>query len=187
MTFAYPFEYARTRLANDIAAKGAKKQFSSPFDAIRQAYNISGIKGVYRGFSVTIPTIFLYRGLEYGLYDYFCQNAKPEDWTSSWYAKFITAYIISNSLTMLLYPINTLRVRYLMSLEACENRRYSNVFVALRDIYKKEGSMVFMKGSLANLFKNLGTSAVLVLYDKFSERVRNQGLQWSGVLKKVYS
>ena len=186
MTFAYPFEYGRTRYTNDLvnssssskssASKG-HGQFTSPFDAVRQAYKIGGISGVYRGFSMTIPTIMLYRGLEYGFYDYFCQNQSKDSWTGTWYGKFITAYFISNSLAMLLYPFSTLRVRFVMSLDANESRRYKGFGTALYQIYANEGARVFFRGAGANLFKNIGTSLVLVGYDKASEGFRRNQLK----------
>jgi len=50
MTIAYPLEYARTRLANDITVKGKTKQFRGMGDALVQAWNLHGIRGLYLGF-----------------------------------------------------------------------------------------------------------------------------------------
>lgn len=168
MTVAYPLEYARTRLANDITSKGKAQQFNGMFDAMTQAWRSHGIKGLYRGFSITIPTITLYRGLEYGIYDTFCKE--KTGFYASLTGKFLTAYVISNTLTTLLYPLNTIRVRLVMT--TGEHQKYKSFSHAVKTIYINEGAKVFFRGMGANFFKNIGTSVVLVGYDVCSEIVR---------------
>jgi len=168
MTIAYPLEYARTRLANDITAKGKNKQFDGMVDAMRKAWTSHGIRGLYRGFSITIPTITIYRGLEYGIYDTLCKE-KTGFYSTLW-GKFLTAYMISNTLTTLLYPLNTVRVRLVMT--TGERQKYNSFTHAVRTMYINEGPKVFFRGMVAGLFKNIGTSLVLVGYDVFSEIAR---------------
>ncbi len=38
-------------------------------DCLTKTYKSDGIVGVYRGLVVSIPSIFIYRGLYFGIYD----------------------------------------------------------------------------------------------------------------------
>ena len=43
---------------------------------------------------------------------------------------------------------------------------YKNSFDWIVKIYKNEGHLAFFKGQLANIFRGLGSSLLLVLFDK---------------------
>jgi solute carrier family 25 (adenine nucleotide translocator) protein 4/5/6/31 len=38
-------------------------------DCLKKTYNSDGIRGLYRGLLIAIPSIFIYRGLYFGIYD----------------------------------------------------------------------------------------------------------------------
>lgn len=118
---------------------------------------------------MTIPTIFIYRGLEYGLYDYFCKN-QTEGFYSTPQGKFIMAYIISNSITTLLYPFTTLRVRRIMT--TGESTQYKSWLEIYKYVVATEGHKGLFRGMSANLIKNIGTSCVISFYDILSEQAR---------------
>lgn len=67
----YHLDYARTRLAMD--ARGCpingKCQFKGLMDVYHKTLLSDGITGLYRGFSVSIIGITLYRGMYFGIYD----------------------------------------------------------------------------------------------------------------------
>ncbi|GJM97351.1 hypothetical protein PR202_ga14272 [Eleusine coracana subsp. coracana] len=66
----YHLDYARTRLATDaIESRVHKRQFSGLLDVYKKTLTTDGIPGLYRGFSVSIVGITLYRGLYFGIYD----------------------------------------------------------------------------------------------------------------------
>lgn len=66
----YHLDYARTRLATDaIESRGKKFQFKGLLDVYKKTLTTDGIPGLYRGFSVSIVGITLYRGLYFGIYD----------------------------------------------------------------------------------------------------------------------
>lgn len=53
MLFAvYPFDYSKTRLANDIRTPGGERQFSGLVDVCRKTLKSDGIAGFYRGFNI---------------------------------------------------------------------------------------------------------------------------------------
>jgi solute carrier family 25 (adenine nucleotide translocator) protein 4/5/6/31 len=70
--FVYSLDYARTRLTND--AKSTKKgtgerQFNGLLDVYKKTLATDGIAGLYRGFTVSLAGIIVYRGLYFGMYD----------------------------------------------------------------------------------------------------------------------
>jgi solute carrier family 25 (adenine nucleotide translocator) protein 4/5/6/31 len=66
----YHLDYARTRLATDaIETRGNKRQCRGLLDVYKRTLMTDGISGLYRGFSVSIVGITLYRGLYFGIYD----------------------------------------------------------------------------------------------------------------------
>ena len=66
----YHLDYARTRLATDaVESRGNKRQFRGLLDVYKRTLTTDGVSGLYRGFSVSIVGITLYRGLHFGIYD----------------------------------------------------------------------------------------------------------------------
>lgn len=69
--FLYHLDYARTRLGTDAkeCTVNGKHQYRGLLDVYRSTYSTDGIKGLYRGFGVSIMGITLYRGMYFGIYD----------------------------------------------------------------------------------------------------------------------
>jgi solute carrier family 25 (mitochondrial adenine nucleotide translocator), member 4/5/6/31 len=66
----YHLDYARTRLATDaVESRVVNRQFRGLMDVYKKTLTTDGIPGLYRGFSVSIVGITLYRGLYFGIYD----------------------------------------------------------------------------------------------------------------------
>jgi solute carrier family 25 (mitochondrial adenine nucleotide translocator), member 4/5/6/31 len=67
----YSLDFARTRLASDSKAvkKGGERQFNGIVDVYRKTYASDGIRGLYRGFNVSVVGIIVYRGFYFGIYD----------------------------------------------------------------------------------------------------------------------
>lgn len=68
--FVYPLDFARTIISVDMGKSKAHRQFKGLFDCINQVVKIEGIRGLYKGFSINISGIFIYRGVYFGLYDF---------------------------------------------------------------------------------------------------------------------
>ncbi|XP_048604992.1 ADP,ATP carrier protein ER-ANT1-like [Brassica napus] len=69
--FLYHLDYARTRLGTDAkeSSVNGKRQFRGMVDVYRRTLSSDGVKGLYRGFGVSIVGITLYRGMYFGMYD----------------------------------------------------------------------------------------------------------------------
>lgn len=161
----YPLDFARTRLGADIGRKKAR-QFTGIYDCIRSIYKLDGIKGLYRGIVPATVGIFIYRGLYFGAYDsgkklYFNEN-------SSTLLKFFFAQICVLLSEGIAYPTDTVK-RQLM-LQAGENVKHKGSVELTIDIYKKQGLAGFWKGYISNIFRSVGGSLCLILYDEFGEK-----------------
>lgn len=166
MAVAYPLEYARTRLGSDLGSKRKNnREFSGIWDTLKKAHKAEGIKGIYKGFSMTCPTIFLYRGIQYGGYDTLTKkmDMSGDNKLTGYFLKFWIGWGIGIGANVLVHPMNTLRVRRVLT--TGENKKYGGWIQQFRKIGKTEGYRVLYKGFMMQPAKNLGTALVLVVYD----------------------
>lgn len=165
LSAVYSLDYARTRLGNDAAmAKGGQRQYSGLVDVYKQTLATDGIKGLYRGFVISVVGIFIYRGLYFGLYD----STKPlvfkgENPTAV--GLFFLSLCTTSIAGIVAYPIDTLRRRMMMT--TGEKVKYNGSIDAFRQITGKEGFMSLMKGAWVNTIRGASCSLVLVGFDKF--------------------
>ena len=59
----------KSRLANDVKGKTGERQFNGLVDVFVKTLKSDGIRGLYRGFTISVVGIFIYRGIYFGLYD----------------------------------------------------------------------------------------------------------------------
>ena len=65
----YSLDFARERLGADIKGKNGGRLYSGIVDVYRKIYSTDGIRGLYRGYTLSLFGIFLYRAVYFGLYD----------------------------------------------------------------------------------------------------------------------
>ncbi|KAJ3008516.1 UNVERIFIED_CONTAM: hypothetical protein HDU68_003052, partial [Siphonaria sp. JEL0065] len=64
LSFVYPLDYARTRLASDVGS--GKRQFNGLWDClVKTAKGPKGIFGLYQGFGISVAGIIPYRGVQF--------------------------------------------------------------------------------------------------------------------------
>ncbi|KAJ3018020.1 ADP/ATP carrier protein aac3 [Thoreauomyces humboldtii] len=164
--FVYSLDYARTRLGSDAksAKAGGQRQFTGLIDVYRKTLATDGIPGLYRGFTISIAGIIIYRGLYFGLYD----SLKPVLLTGSLKDSFVSSFILGWGVTtfasIAAYPIDTVRRRMMMT--SGEKVKYASSLHAFRDIVAKEGSRSLFKGAGANVLRSVAGAAVLSGYDQ---------------------
>lgn len=67
--FVHPLDFARTRLGVDLGKELNSREFKGLNDCLKKTYQSEGVRGLYRGFVISVPSIFMYRGLYFGCYD----------------------------------------------------------------------------------------------------------------------
>jgi len=166
LTIVYPLDYARTRLASDVGS--GKQQFNGLADCLKKtATGPGGFFSLYNGYGPSVAGIIAYRGAQFGLNDTimaFNPYAK-EQGIIPIISKFIVAQIAVTASGLVAYPFDTVRRRLQMqSDKPVEERLYKGTIDCAVKIMKDEGAGGMFKGALANIFRGVGASLVLVLY-----------------------
>lgn len=163
MMFVFPLDLTRTRMGVDIGKAGAT-QYSGMWDCMRSIYGRSGITGLYSGLAVSIPSIFLFRALYFGIYD-IGKEMFPGYKEKSLLVKFAFAQVVTTTSETLSYPTDTIRRRMMMN-SGLEKKLYANTMDCIRSIARNEGYAAFFKGNMSNILRSVSSSLVLVLYDE---------------------
>ncbi|KAJ9587384.1 hypothetical protein L9F63_019085 [Diploptera punctata] len=181
--FVYPLDYARTRLAVDVGKKLADRQYQGMTDCIVKTFRSDGIRGLYRGFNVSVQGIILYRACYFGLFDTskdFLPNPKNTPFLIAFRRRTVT--ILSGLAS---YPLDTIRRRMMMqSNRKIEDRVYKNAWDCYVKIYQQEGLKAFYKGAFSNILRGTGAALVLVFYDKVQYYTSSEGKEERKKAKK---
>lgn len=166
LTIVYPLDYARTRLASDVGS--GKQQFNGLADCLKKtATGPGGFMSLYNGYGPSVAGIIAYRGAQFGLNDTimaFNPYAKEQGLIPI-ISKFIVAQIAVTASGLVAYPFDTVRRRLQMqSDKPVEERIYKGTIDCGIKILKDEGPAGMFKGALANIFRGVGASLVLVMY-----------------------
>lgn len=191
-------DYARTRLAMDSAGSSAnrKRQYNRLFDVYRKTLESDGIRGLYRGFGISIVGITMYRGMYFGLYDslkpivligpfkvrfvyaflkkfqfFFCLCFVFLTYGNNLQENFVASFFLGWSVTtcsgFCAYPFDTLRRR--MMLTSGQPIKYRNGIHALCEIIRLEGFWALYRGVTANMLVGVAGAGVLAGYDKLCQ------------------
>lgn len=165
MLFVYPLDFARTRLGADVGKGAAERQFSGLADCLVKIAKADGVQGLYRGLGVSIAGIIPYRASYFGLFD--TGKRKLPIVNQNLLYKFIFAQCVTSTSGLISYPFDTVRRRMMMqSGKKAADVQYRNTMDCFRKIASDEGYSAFYKGALSNVFRGVGASLVLVLYDE---------------------
>merc|ERR1712099_90860 len=174
LTIVYPLDYARTRLASDVGS--GKQQFNGLLDCLKKtATGPGGFFSLYNGYGPSVAGIIAYRGAQFGLNDTimaFNPYAKEQGLIPI-ISKFIVAQIAVPASGLVAYPFDTVRRRLQMqSDKPVEERIYKGTIDCGIKILKEEGPAGMFKGALANIFRGVGASLVLVLYGEIKLMIK---------------
>merc|ERR1712086_1040831 len=177
LTIVYPLDYARTRLASDVG--GGKKQFEGLADCLKKTANSAqGPLALYNGFGPSVAGIIAYRGAQFGLNDTimsFNPYAKEFGFVAVC-SKFAAAQVAVTASGLVASPFDTVRRRIQMeSDKPAEKRMYKGTLDCGAKVLKNEGFSSMYKGSLANIFRGVGASLVLVLYGEIQLALEKSG------------
>lgn len=167
LMFVYPLDFARTRLGTDMGKDKSQRQFSGMGDCLSKIIKSDGVAGLYRGFVISALGIFFYRAAYFGLYDS-SKHFTGKD--ANILLKFCVAQVVVSLSGLISYPLDTIRRRLMMqSGKKGGEVQYTGTVDAFTKILAKEGPKGFFKGALSNVFRGVGASLVLVLYDEIKK------------------
>lgn len=169
LCFVYPLDFGRTRLAADIGKAGPDREFTGLGNCLLKIFKYDGISGLYRGFSVSVQGIIIYRAAYFGFYDTAkSMLADPKN------APFLISWAIAQTVTtvsgLVSYPFDTVRRRMMMqSGRAKADYMYKGTIDCWAQIAKQEGGRAFFKGAFSNILRGTGGALVLVFYDELKK------------------
>ena len=161
LSIVYPLDLARTRIA--ALPANAEKGIRACFGNILK---VDGVKGLYRGFCISVINVTLYRAGYFGIYD----TIKPY-FNDDFWSRYLVAQSGSLFTGVWLYPFDTVRKRLMMQSGRGADMQYTGAIDCLVKIVRNEGPLVLFNGYMANAFKGIGSSLVLVLYDELQDLV----------------
>jgi len=162
----YPLDFARTRLAADVGKGASDRQFTGLIDCLTKIHKSDGTKGLYQGFGISVLGIIAYRACYFGGYDTLKRVLFTDKNNQSILLKFLMAQVVTAVSGLMSYPLDTVRRRLMMQ-SGRKDLLYHGTLDCFRKIHQKEGGRAFFKGALSNIFRGMGASLVLVLYDEF--------------------
>jgi solute carrier family 25 (adenine nucleotide translocator) protein 4/5/6/31 len=166
-TICYPFDFARTRLASDLA-KG-KPQFKGIMDCILTTVRNQGITGLYTGWTVTCMGAFVYRAGQLGCFKQI-QDMNPYQKDKGTLGAISSFAAVTTARTVVMpfnYPFDTVRRRMMLQSEKpVAERVYKGSIDCFVKVWQKEGPKGMYKGMVPELFRGVGGSLVIVFYDR---------------------
>jgi len=166
-TICYPFDFARTRLASDLVKGGGK--FKGIFDCIFTTVRQQGLTGLYTGWSVTVAGAFVYRAGQLGFFKQI-QDMNPyakDKGTLGAVSSFAAVTVARTAVMPFNYPFDTVRRRMMLESEkSMKDRVYKGSFDCFKQVFAKEGAKGMYKGMIPELFRGVGGSLVVVIYDR---------------------
>jgi solute carrier family 25 (adenine nucleotide translocator) protein 4/5/6/31 len=166
-TICYPFDFARTRLASDL--KKGKGQFKGITDCIVTTVRNQGITGLYTGWTVTVMGAFVYRAGQLGCFKQI-QDMNPyrtDKGTMGAISSFVAVTVARTVVMPFNYPFDTVRRRMMLESEKSrKDRIYKGSWDCFKSVLRKEGLKGMYKGMVPELFRGVGGSLVIVIYDR---------------------
>lgn len=161
----YHLDYARTRLGIDArqCTMDGKRQFNGLIDVYSKTLSTDGIRGLYRGFGVSIVGITLYRGMYFGIYDTMKPIVLVGPFQDNFFASFFLGWSITSFSGVCAYPFDTLRRR--MMLTSGQPVKYRNARHAFLEIIRVEGFSSLFRGVTANMLLGVAGAGVLAGYE----------------------
>jgi len=166
-TICYPFDFARTRLASDL--KAGKPQFKGITDCIFSTVRSQGITGLYTGWTVTCMGAFVYRAGQLGCFKQI-QDMNPYAKDKGALGAVSSFVAVTTARTVIMpfnYPFDTVRRRVMLESEKpVSSRIYKGSWDCFVQVSKNEGVKGMYKGMIPELFRGVGGSLVIVIYDR---------------------
>jgi len=167
-TLTYPLDFARTRMAV-ASASGGKQQFNGVMDCLRASIRNQGITGIYSGWMSTCLSAFIFRAGQLGVFKQI-QDFNPyrmDQGINGAASSFLAVTAGRTAVMPLTYPLELVRRKLMLQSEKpLMDRVYKGSWDCFAKTFRHEGIMGMYKGVLPELFRGVGGSLVIVIYDR---------------------
>jgi len=170
LCFVYPLDFARTRLAADIGKGEGDREFRGLGHCLAKIFKSDGLRGLYRGFVVSVQGIIIYRAAYFGCFDTAKAMLTTDPKKTNFFVAWLIAQIVTTGAGILSYPFDTVRRRMMMQ-SGRSDILYKNTMDCWVKIAKQEGGTAFFKGAFSNILRGTGGALVLALYDEIKKYI----------------
>ena len=153
-----PMELAKTRVQ---IQSSAKKTYHGSFDCLQKIFKRNGVKGCYRGMSITLlretPSFAIY----FGTFELFCQALTPEGDSIDCIGPMsllLAGGLSGISSWVLTYPIDVVKSRFQAD-EDGRKRNYNGMVDCVRKTFRSGGLSAFSQGLPATILRAFPTNA----------------------------
>lgn len=173
ITFLYPIGLMRTKLALDVG-KETRLYPNGMRDVVRHSIRTNGFTSLFKGYTVALASVSLYRMIHLGGYDFLkseicAQHGLPLSTDASslpFFERFLAAQGVSMLASTVHYPLDSVRRRLMMESDV-KDKKYRSGFHCFVRIYKDEGVRGYFRGLGTNYIRSVGAALLLVSYDFF--------------------
>lgn len=153
-----PMELAKTRV--QVQSSG-EKTYQGSFDCLLKIYRQNGVKGCYKGMTLTLlretPAFAIY----FGTFELFCHTLRPEGENIDCIGPL--AILMAGGLSgisswVATYPIDVVKSRFQAD-ETGRKRKYHSMVDCVRKTYRSGGLSAFSQGLTATILRAFPTNA----------------------------
>jgi len=171
LCFVYPLDFARTRLAADIGKGAGQREFSGLGNCLAKIFKSDGLKGLYRGFLVSVQGIIIYRAAYFGCFDTAKSMLLSDPKKANFFVAWAIAQVVTTGAGIISYPFDTVRRRMMMQ-SGRKDILYKNTVDCWIKIFRQEGGSAFFKGAFSNVLRGTGGALVLAGYDEIQKYIK---------------
>ncbi len=144
---------------------GGQRQFSGMADVYLKTVRADGVRGLYRGFVISCATIFVYRGLYFGLYDSLKPMVLSEQ--AGMGATFLLGWGVTIFSGLAAYPLDSVKRRMMMT--SGEKVKYAGSLDCARQVVAREGAGALYRGAGVNVVRGVAGAGVLAGFEKLKK------------------
>ena len=189
-----PMELAKTRMQiqgqgeSHVKFKHHRHTYEGPIDCIRKIHKTEGIRGVFRGFTLTCFRETPSFGVYFLSYEWLCKKFEPFDQSPLGAVATLVAGGMAGMCSWFsTYPIDVIKSR----IQADMTGQYSGFFDCCKQSVKESGPMVFTRGLCSTLLRafpvnaaTFGTVAYVLRFFKDHGKGNNDGTYVMSDLEK---
>ncbi|CDW86972.1 adp atp translocase 2 [Stylonychia lemnae] len=164
--FVYPLYIVKTRLQTDVGTAPKNREFYNMNDCIDKLYQKEGLRTFYTGFSLFLLKNFIYKGIFFGLQDFYLNNKANRKEQISQIENFKVASIIVFITETTCYPLSLILNRLIVQ-QGKSDKLFSSILQCINWTMKNEGLIGFYRGILPLYVKTYNSSILVLLYNYY--------------------
>lgn len=156
-----PMELAKTRVQTQSKKVNAHERYHGSFDCLQKIFKKSGIKGCYRGMTITlireIPSFAIY----FGTFELYCVALTPKGSSTDCIGPLgllLAGGMSGISSWVFTYPIDVVKSRIQADGDG-QDRKFRGIVDCVRKTYRSGGLYAFSQGLTATVLRAFPTNA----------------------------